>query len=71
MTFDSAAGCAVSDQLNHEPPPCERPFQRGEIHKHPRYPSGDCVNCGALCTEGCKHELFESWEQEQTGHEAS
>ena len=59
------------EQLKHEPPPCERPFQRGEIHKHPRYPSGDCVNCGAMCTEGCKHELFESWEQEQTGHEAS
>jgi hypothetical protein len=54
----------------HEPPPCERPFQRGEIHKHPRYPSGDCVNCGAMCTEDCKHPLFDPWEKEQTGYEA-
>lgn len=37
------------------PPPCERGYAHS--HLHPRFPSGDCVVCGALCTEGCKHEL--------------
>lgn len=40
-----------------EPPPCERGYPLGQQHLHPRFPSGDCVICGALCTEGCKHEL--------------
>jgi hypothetical protein len=39
------------------PPPCELPYPRGQTHLHPRFPSGDCVVCGALCTEGCKHVL--------------
>jgi hypothetical protein len=34
-------------------PPCERPYSAS--HLHPRFPSGDCVACGALCTQGCKH----------------
>lgn len=37
------------------PPPCEQPVKHA--FQHPRFPSGDCVICGALCTEGCKHEL--------------
>jgi hypothetical protein len=39
-----------------QPPPCELNYAP-HLHHHPRYPSGDCVICGALCTEGCKHWL--------------
>lgn len=42
--------------LGPEPPPCERGYP-GRVHMHPRFPSGDCTECGALCTEGCKHPL--------------
>lgn len=45
-----------NDQDRPEPPPCERNY-KGHIHDHPRFPSGDCVECGALCTEYCKHPL--------------
>ena len=41
---------------DNPPPPCELNYA-GRIYRHPRYPSGDCVVCGALCTEGCKHPL--------------
>ena len=53
-------------QFSPKPPPCEQPYAPGFGHQHPRFPSGDCVICGALCTEGCKHEDFEAWEQDQT-----
>lgn len=36
-------------------PPCEHSF-RGRLHHHPRWPSGDCVVCGALATEDCQYE---------------
>jgi hypothetical protein len=48
------------------PPPCELSYV-GHLYDHPRYPSGDCVVCGALCTEDCKHPLYIGWEYEQTG----
>ena len=44
------------EEAGPEPPPCERSYA-GRLHEHPRFPSGDCVECGALCTEGCKHIL--------------
>jgi hypothetical protein len=44
------------EEAGPEPPPCERGYA-GHLHDHPRFPSGDCVICGARCTEGCKHEL--------------
>ena len=37
-------------------PPCELSYA-ARIHQHPRYPSGDCTVCGALCTQGCRHPL--------------
>lgn len=51
---NNLSGSLTGDQ---RPPPCELPYPRFEQHRHPRFPSGDCVVCGALCTEGCKHEL--------------
>lgn len=44
------------EEAGPEPPPCERSYA-GRLYQHPRYPSGDCVECGALCTEGCRHTL--------------
>lgn len=46
----------ANELLGPEPPPCEVNYA-GRIHQHPRFPSGDCTVCGALCTEACKHEL--------------
>lgn len=40
-------------------PPCELSYA-GRLHLHPRFPSGDCVECHALCTEDCKHPLATS-----------
>jgi hypothetical protein len=42
------------------PPPCELSYA-DRVHDHPRFPSGDCVVCGALCTEICKHQNFDAW----------
>lgn len=36
-----------------ELPPCERGYASSQLH--PRFPSGDCVVCGASCIEECKH----------------
>ena len=44
------------EEAGPEPPPCQLGYG-GHSHDHPRFPSGDCVVCGALCTEGCKHVL--------------
>ena len=44
------------EEAGTPPPPCELSYA-GRVHQHPRFPSGDCVICGALCTEGCKHVL--------------
>jgi len=49
-------GREVAAETAPKPPPCEISYA-GRIHQHPRFPSGDCVICGALCTEGCKHAL--------------
>lgn len=49
-----------------EPPPCELHFGPGRTHLHPRFPSGDCVVCGALCTQACQHDNYEPWEKYQT-----
>jgi len=57
MTYDAWKAINPADEfLGLEPPPCERSYA-GRVHEHPRFPSGDCVICGVLCTEGCKHEL--------------
>jgi hypothetical protein len=53
------------EEAGPEPPPCEWNYA-GKRWQHPRYPSGDCVVCGALNTEGCKHERYEAWEKDQT-----
>jgi hypothetical protein len=53
-TMDDTTGFA---DVAPTPPPCERGYPQGQGHLHPRFPSGDCGICGALCTEGCKHEL--------------
>jgi hypothetical protein len=50
--------------LGPEPPPCERGYA-GRVHDHPRFPSGDCCVCGALCTDGCKHSDYEAWAAEE------
>lgn len=57
---------AAADALEDRPapPPCERSYA-GHVHDHPRFPSGDCTACGALCTEGCKHANFEAWEESE------
>lgn len=47
------------EEAGPERPPCQLPYPWHEQHKHPRYPSGDCVACGATCIEGCKHENAE------------
>lgn len=58
MTYDHWKTTNPEDEfLGPEPPPCERGYPVGSIHKHPRYPSGHCVECGAEAHEGCKHEL--------------
>lgn len=36
------------------PAPCERPVELGQ--RHPRFPSGWCVECGATPEGGCLHE---------------
>jgi hypothetical protein len=51
---------SVDELLNYgaaetEPPPCKLGYYYAS--NHPRFPSGDCSICGALCTEGCKHPL--------------
>jgi len=47
-----------ADEFNGtEPPPCEWNYDAGRIHQHPRWPSGDCTECGALANEKCKHPL--------------
>jgi len=43
------------EEAGPEAPPCQLGYARS--NQHPRFPSGDCVICGALCTEGCKHVL--------------
>lgn len=45
------------DDIEQEPPPCERGYPLGGAQQHPRFPSGYCVICGAEAHEGCKHEL--------------
>lgn len=64
LGHERAIAGAAPDSVNV--PPCERPFPFGGTRQHPRFPSGDCVVCGALCTEGCKHEDYEAWEKDQT-----
>jgi len=65
MTYDNWKATNIADyELGPMPPPCERGY-RGRIQDHPRFPSGDCVACGALCTEACKHPLaVGEWEPE-------
>ena len=59
LGHERAIAGAAPDSVNV--PPCERyPYQQT------RFPSGDCVVCGALCTEGCKHEDYEAWKKDQT-----
>jgi hypothetical protein len=48
--------CDPIEEAGSEPPTCELNYAP-HLHHHPRYPSGDCVICGALYTEGCKHWL--------------
>jgi len=61
MSYDTWRTTNPADEfLGPEPPPCERGY--AQSHQHPRFPSGDCVVCGALCTEGCKHELADDYE---------
>jgi hypothetical protein len=54
---------AMSEQSEVPAPPCEV-FYMDAIHKHPRYPSGHCVVCGAEAHEGCKHELYAAWRED-------
>lgn len=54
MTYDTWKTTNPDDESLGEPPPCERGWP---AFYHPRYPSGDCTICGALCTEDCKHPL--------------
>jgi hypothetical protein len=49
----------IQQEMAKPAPPCERAYPQGEGHRHPRFPSGDCVICGALCTEGCKWDGVE------------
>ena len=58
---------SADEFLGPEPPPCEMPIPRYEQHRHPRYPSGFCVVCGAQAHEGCKWPGAEEWEAEQNG----
>lgn len=56
MNYDNWKTTNPEDEwLGPEPPPCERGYK--PIHNHPRWPSGDCIICGALCTQSCKHPL--------------
>lgn len=67
MTYDQWKTTDPADaEQGPEPPPCEQNYA-GRQHRHPRFPSGDCTACGALCTEGCKHDDYEAWEGFQTG----
>jgi hypothetical protein len=56
------------------PPPCEWNYARRQW-QHPRFPSGDCIVCGALNTESCKYtdsckyEGYAAWERYQTEEE--
>ncbi len=65
-TYDDWKTTDPNDRfLGPEPPPCEQSYRHE--WDHPRFPSGDCRVCGAMCTEGCKHENMEPWEKYQTG----
>ena len=71
MTYDQWKTRCPEDEFSGDefsenmPPPCELPYA-GRMWAHPRYPSGDCVECGALCTESCKHKLaVGEWEPEE------
>jgi hypothetical protein len=67
MTYDTwKATDSADDLLGPEPPPCELYYPPERQHQHPRYPSGDCVKCGALCTEGCQYPTAKAWEEFQT-----
>lgn len=50
------------------PPPCERSGGFTPPSRHPRFPSGDCVVCGALCTQRCQHELWSAWAEANDEH---
>ena len=66
MTYDQWKTTNPEDEfLGPAPPPCERSYA-GHVHDHPRFPSGDCTACGALCTEGCKHSNYEAWAEAET-----
>jgi hypothetical protein len=55
MNYDNWKTTNPDDEtLGPEPPPCQRPVEAGGVHKHPRYPSGYCVVCGALPEQGCQ-----------------
>ena len=57
MTYDTRKSTEPEDVGPHKAlPPCELSYA-GHIYDSPRFPSGDCVVCGALCTEGCRHPL--------------
>jgi len=57
VTYDSWKATNPADEfLGPEPPPCQLNYA-GRVNQHPRFQSGDCSVCGALCTEGCKHPL--------------
>lgn len=67
MTYDHWKTTNLADErLGPQPPPCERHYGPGHTHLHPRFPSGDCTECGAFCTEACKHHDYEAWEHDQT-----
>lgn len=67
MSYDDWKCTDPADALlGPAPPPCEIGYSRERQYQHPRFPSGDCAVCGALCTEGCKYPTAEAWEAYQT-----
>jgi hypothetical protein len=44
------------EEAGPEPPPCQLNYAHAPL-RHPRYPSGNCVVCGARCTDGCKYHF--------------
>jgi hypothetical protein len=67
MTYDEWKTTNPADaELGPAAPPCHQNYA-GRLHLHPRWPSGDCLLCGALCTETCKHPLAAGESEDMDG----
>jgi hypothetical protein len=64
VTYDTWKTTNPDDEfLGPEPLPCERGY--ADPRRHPRYPSGHCVECGAQPNQSCLYAAQEDDDDEQ------